>query len=350
MSKKLLAIVLALILLDPTFNRFWAWTKFLDKIPESAQRFVWTEPRSDGVSTPQAVVNLPLPAWPSAKASQADVSQVERMVLNQVNQDREKAGLSPVIWDETAAKAARQHVQEEADIGYISHWGMDGKKPQERYTLAGGLDAVEENESVSLWLEGGFRGVSKENLYNLVKEHERAMVNERPPDDGHRKNILDSHHTGVGIAIAVGKYGIAMAQEFTNHYSELKPLSLSVTSGSKIPLSGRVFQGYQISGVYAVWEEPPHPMSKEELMRTHSYSDPPFSQLHFWAKPRGSGYYIPASTGNIFAKNLTVDRQGNFSLEIPLVNQSALDYISLEISPIGNSGERFYTGQFVLQH
>lgn len=296
---------------------------------------------------PKVIINQPLPSK-SKELSSEQIKEVEHLVLDLINLDRQKNGLSPVIWDETAANAARQHVQEEADNGYISHWGMDGSKPQFRYTQGGGLDVVNENESVSLWLQGGFEGVSVSDLRKIVFEHEMAMINEKPPNDGHRKNILDVHHTGVGVAIAVGKYGIAMAQEFTNHYAVLDPVPLKALPGSKIKLSGRILPGFQLTGIYGVWEKTPYPMTREELMKTESYSDPSFDNLHFFAKPNGEHYYIAAGSKKIFAQNVNVDRAGNFSLAVPLINKQALDYISIEIAPVNNLNDKFYAGQFVL--
>lgn len=297
-----------------------------------------------------SIDSLPLPTQAGLKLSETQIGEVEKKILAQINQDRSQQGLKPVVWDETAAQAARAHVQEEADQGYISHWGMDGRKPQQRYTLGGGLDAVQENESVTLWTKGGFLGISQEELLKTVTEHEVSMVNEKPPDDGHRKNILEPHHTGVGIAIAVGKYGVAMAQEFTNHYLEMKPVPKTAAPGEKVTLSGRVLPGAAISGIYAIWEELPQPLGKDELMKTHSYSDPTFENLHFWARPKASGYYIPTKSGNIMATNLTVDKNGNFSIQVPLVMKHALDYISIEVTSPNNTKDRFYAAQFVIEH
>ncbi|KLU60067.1 cysteine-rich secretory protein family protein [Peptococcaceae bacterium CEB3] len=357
MRKIFPAIILSLILLDPVFTPLWQRTAFMnripglmDRIPQTAQKVLQPPLEHPGSSAPRVLFNLPLSLGPASSVSQTQITAVEHKVLALINQERQAAGLRPVVWDETAARAARQHVQEEADNGYISHWGMNGMKPQERYTLVGGLNAVEENESVSFWSNGGFHGVSEGVLYDLVRTQEVAMVNERPPDDGHRKNILDPHHTGVGITIAVGKYGVAMAEEFTNHYADLKPLPYSASQGSDVTLTGRIFPGYEITGVYAVWEQLPQPMTRAQLMQTHSYSDPPFSNLHFWARPGGRGYYIQTSSGDIFAKNIVVGPEGEFSLTVPLTDRPALDYITLEIAPKGNPQDRFYAGQFVVRH
>lgn len=287
---------------------------------------------------------------PIQKATSEEIGEIEREVVELINQDRQKSGLKPVSWDQTAADAARQHVQEEADYGYISHWNMEGIKPQRRYTMGGGLDAVQENQSVTLWINDGFRGISKEELSKVVAEHQTSMVNEQPPEDGHRKNILDPHHTGVGVAISVGKYGVAMAQEFTNHYVEMQPVPKTASPETKITLAGKVLPGYTLTGIYALWEELPQPLTKEELMQTHSYGDPPSDNLYFWARPKADGYYISTKSGNIMATNMTVDKNGNFTLQVPLSKKHQLDYISVEVAPSENTKERFIAAQFVLQH
>lgn len=298
----------------------------------------------------QQIVTRSLPLLPIKKATSEEIGEIEREVVELINQDRQKSGLKPVIWDQTAADEARKHVQEEADYGYISHWNMEGIKPQQRYTLGGGLDAVQENQSVTLWTNDGFRGISKGELSKVVAEHQTSMVNEQPPEDGHRKNILDPHHTGVGVAISVGKYGVAMAQEFTNHYVEMQPVPKTASPGAKITLAGKVLPGYTLTGIYALWEALPQPLTKEELMQTHSYGDPPSDNLYFWARPKATGYYIATKSGNIMATNVTVDKNGNFTLQVPLSDKHQLDYISVEVAPSDNTKERWIAVQFVLQH
>ena len=346
MFKRLLwVITLSLLILNLGCNKLWSLPLPNGTVSPQAQ----PQNKTNATDVLQGLIGLPLPLPPLSNAAPADITQVERVVVDLINEDRRKAGLSLVKWDETAAESARQHVSAEANNGFISHWGLDGEKPQRRYTIAGGLDAVDENESVTLWSEGGFQGVSKEQLKTIVAEHQSAMVNELPPNDGHRKNILDPHHTGVGIAIVVGKYGVAMAQEFTNHYSVMTPLPHTATPGSTVTLKGRIDKGYQIKGIYGVWEPLPQPMTREQLMQTHSYSDPTWDNLHFYAKPQGKGYYISTPSGNVSAQNISVDSQGNFSVPIPLVKSHALDYITIEIAPNTDPKDTFYAAQFVIK-
>jgi len=45
----------------------------------------------------------------------------------------------------------------------------------------------------------------------------RAMLNEKPPDDGHRRNILSSSFTHIGIAVFRDSSGtVWLTQDFSN--------------------------------------------------------------------------------------------------------------------------------------
>ena len=360
MSKKAVSVsiisisLIAFSIIAVMNNSSWMDT-FLHKIypiniqPSNLQQIKPIKPTNKTSLTPQIITTAPLPAA-SVATKPESILKVERLVVELVNQERSKSGLSPVTWDETAAKAARKHVQEEADFGYISHWGMDGSKPQLRYSRVGGLDAVDENESVTLWPQGGFQGISQTELLKIVTDLEASMIDEQPPNNGHSLNILDSHHTGVGIAIAIGKYGVAMAQEFTNHYAIINPVPLTASPGSIISLSGRIIPGYKITGIYALWEPSPQPMSKDQLNQTHSYSDPPWDDLHFFARPNGEQYYVTTNSGRILGKDIEADALGNFAINIPMLNRHTLDYLTLELAPNNNSEDKFFAGQFVIEH
>lgn len=66
-------------------------------------------------------------------------------VLALVNRDRKDHGLSEVERDKVAERAAQEHADDMAHFGYTAHWGSDGSVPEERYTLAGGDQFVQEN-------------------------------------------------------------------------------------------------------------------------------------------------------------------------------------------------------------
>ena len=83
--------------------------------------------------------------WPS----------IEQDIFATINQQRFEAGLSQVVWDELASQAALAHAQDMARDGYLSHWDVNGKLPQQRYAEIGGRDYVAENVSCThrTWMD-----------------------------------------------------------------------------------------------------------------------------------------------------------------------------------------------------
>jgi uncharacterized protein YkwD len=65
--------------------------------------------------------------------------------------------------------------------------------------------------------EGGRVGDSPDAIAQMGKELTSAMLNERPPNDGHRKNILSSAFHHIGIAIFRDRHGtVWLTQDFSN--------------------------------------------------------------------------------------------------------------------------------------
>ena len=65
--------------------------------------------------------------------------------------------------------------------------------------------------------EGGQVPDSPDAIAHMAKELTSAMLNERPPDDGHRKNILSSSFTHIGIAVFSDSSGtVWLTQDFAN--------------------------------------------------------------------------------------------------------------------------------------
>ena len=183
-----------------------------------------------------------------------------KYMLKLINKDRASLKLPPVEWDDTAAKAGKLHADEMASNGYLSHWTMDGRKPDQRYNEVGGKDAVMENAFVSLEgtaAEGSGAPIKLPLLsspvfrrYELDKI-ESSFFNEKPPYDGHRKNIIDPMHNyagvGLGFASAPGS-GIrtSCAQEFVTRLGEYGDIPQQVKVGSNFTLTGKLAKGVQL--------------------------------------------------------------------------------------------------------
>jgi len=111
------------------------------------------------------------------------ISKWEHRVLDLTNEYRAEYGLSPLIWDETLANAARLHSNDMADNNFMAHEGSDGSTIGERITHAGWTwRLVRENVAVG-------------------QDSPEMVVDGWINSPGHRKNILceDIIYLGVGF-------------------------------------------------------------------------------------------------------------------------------------------------------
>jgi uncharacterized protein YkwD len=140
------------------------------------------------------IIGAPMFQWMRRRPAQRidrslqDIAKVKRAVFERINRDRLTHGLKPVQWDDLASRVGDLHCREMLRNRYVSHWNLEGYKPYHRYSFAGGTDSVHENVSGSDGAVGS--GGLAQVLPRAIQCHARMMA-ERPPLDGHRRNILD---------------------------------------------------------------------------------------------------------------------------------------------------------------
>ncbi len=249
--------------------------------------------------------------------------QARQYMLGLINRDRATAGARPVVLDDVGNTAGQLHSDEMAENGYLAHWTMDGRKPDQRYTECGGKDVVMENvdgmntpnpPKLTLCKNQGF---SKKDL----DEVEGQFFNEKPPNDGHRVNIIDPNHTAVGIGLSVAGFEpgyddgfprMACTQEFINRYGTYSDLPRSIAPGDPFTVDGTLDKGLHFDCIDIRWEKFPEPMTVEELDKTYSYSIPDSILFSYFPPP----YESPAP--------VNVSEQGGaerFSVEIPTTKE-----------------------------
>lgn len=254
-------------------------------------------PRVHAKRTPKPV---PRPSRPLSR------EEAEKYVLALVNRDREAEGLEPVAWDPIAAKAGRRHAEDMAHFGYTGHWGTDGSVPEQRHTEAGGHAMVQEN--AACFFDAKERALDPRATYDAeaLEKIEAAFMNEKPPHDGHRKNILTPWHVkfGVGVAQPVGVRVPCMSQEFTDDYGSYADLPAKAKLGQVVRVAGKIASPAAIAGVGVARIALPSAMTAEQLNKTHSYPVPQPYVTYF-----PSGYVTP----------IPVKVSGDeFSIEVPL--------------------------------
>jgi uncharacterized protein YkwD len=211
------------------------------------------------------------PTTSTSPQSNAIYADQERYMLDLINQDRQNLGLSPVAWDELAARVGRNHAQEMVNVGYFSHWDLHGLGPDLRYAIAGGQEVVMENAYAYYQRYSNGTPVPVDNWKKLVEDAEKSLMQ----SPGHRANILFPGHTHVGVGIAYNPETgeLRIAQEFLNRYLQIDQ-SFSVTDhiDNPIKLSGRLIAGASHPILNLAYEPVPVNLSVKDLEKTSTFT------------------------------------------------------------------------------
>ena len=245
-----------------------------------------------------------LPGLPP-KASM-NLEQARRYVLELVNRDRAEHGLKPVVMDDAASRAGQRHAEDMAKVGYTAHWGSDGSVPEQRYSEAGGSDFVQEN--AGCLADGKSRKLDPAPRFEAaeLERVERAFMDEKPPRDGHRRNILKPTHTGFGVGVAKpsGVPIACLSQEFVDDYGDYSALPKTARAGDSLTISGDVKGPIAFGGVGIGRIDAAQPLTATYLNTTYTYAVPSPSELYF---PKG------------FVTKKPVEVNGkHFRIEVPL--------------------------------
>ena len=234
-------------------------------------------------------------------------ADLKRKLFEQINRDRQAQGRPAVEYSEALSRAADAHCREMLEEDYMSHWNRAGWKPYVRYAAAGIYDATQENVS-SVW--ASHFDQSESQVWNTMLTAHNSFLAEKPPNDGHRRSVLDARNMYVGIGVAYSERGLRLIEVFGARYAELGPLPLRATLRDAVEVKGRVLKSTQELMAIAVhYEPPPASMSRAELKLTASYSLPSEEQT---VRPSlNYGIYSDGTTGSI-----AVDRFGRFSTRL----------------------------------
>jgi hypothetical protein len=146
----------------------------------------------------------------------------EKQIFDQLNQERLKAGLTALEWNELVAEAARSHSRALAANGKLSHQYSGEPALQERIA----------SRSVRFT-------VAAENLAftEHVEDAHLALMN----SPGHRANILSPNYNVVGIGVVEQEGKIYVTEDFVFQvpaYSEAQ-FSAALTQRLALPRKSR---------------------------------------------------------------------------------------------------------------
>ena len=203
--------------------------------------------------------------------TERDVPYASDELLQLLNEQRRRYGLNSLELDPLACRVAAEHARDMATGHFISHWGRDGRKPYQRYSFAGGTDALQENAASA----DNIQSLAVPGVLSELRERHESMLAEVPPHDGHRKTILDPYHTHVGFGIALSGRSLRLDELYLARYVRLAPFTKVGKPKSKVTLEGRLLNSEHFLNQVDVYYEPlPTPPSFEWLNTPRSVGLP----------------------------------------------------------------------------
>ena len=187
-------------------------------MPPAASANPWSAPaKRSARPTPTASASAG-PATPAPIASATDSAGVSpgapvAQVLALINQARSGAGLPPLTITAGLDSSASAHNMTMAGGCGLSHQ-CPGEPDLGARETAGGVVWSAYGENIG---EGGPVADTNAAIAQMAVGLTQGMLNEKPPDDDHRRNILSSSFTHIGIAIFLDGSGtLWLTQDFSN--------------------------------------------------------------------------------------------------------------------------------------
>lgn len=167
--------------------------------PADAFMRVPASPGTEGSETTGQADSVGSIVLPPAAPLPADIAAWPAAMYERINQARAAHGLYPLAYNGTLAWAAQLHAQDCDQRGWCSHTGSDGSSVEVRILRAGYPAAG----TAECWVQAATPERGFEFWYY-----------ETPPYDAHRRTLLSSYLTEVGIGIVATDWGYYFVADF----------------------------------------------------------------------------------------------------------------------------------------
>jgi uncharacterized protein YkwD len=188
------------------------WTLGLLSFALGLQSGVFTPARSDAAESVRVQESHPLiQNWVSVASERLRLcseSEMRTHALHLVNRDRQARGLTPVVPDPVADRAAQAHAQDMLQRQFFDHSTPEGLKPRQRYLNHGGGSVQLIGENIFFIKNHALTGLT----FDLAEHLQRGWMG----SPGHREIILTRDFQGFGFGVAYATTGKLYAvQVFT---------------------------------------------------------------------------------------------------------------------------------------
>jgi uncharacterized protein YkwD len=153
------------------------------------------------------------PSAPAGRPTAAPGGTAAAQVLALINQARSGAGLAPLTVTSGLQASSSAHNLKMAGGCGLSHQCPGEPAIGDRETAAG-VHWTAAGENIG---EGGPVADTDSAIAQMAVGLTQSMLDEQPPNDGHRMNILSTSFTHIGIAVyRDGSGTVWLTQDFSN--------------------------------------------------------------------------------------------------------------------------------------
>jgi uncharacterized protein YkwD len=170
-------------------------------------------PRPASSPSSSSPSSSPAPAASATALPPGQQGTPAEQVLALINQARSAAGLPPLTVTAGLVASSSAHNMTMADGCGLSHQ-CPGEPPIGARETAAGVSWTAAGENIG---EGGPVPDTTAAIAQMAVGLTQDMLNETPPDDGHRLNILSTAYTPIGVAVHRDSSGtVWLTQDFSN--------------------------------------------------------------------------------------------------------------------------------------
>lgn len=173
---------------------------------------------------------------------------LDAYALELINYERDRRALGKLEHNHLAQKMADEQVRDLAERGVISHNNAKGDNPDRRYTLLGGVDAV--NETLAIL------NTADLNTSHLCKAAVAKSLKQLLMQQDDREALLAPEATHIGFAIEPMNQGaqIISCIEILTNRGTIEPVPKTARVGDKIEVQGTINKPYVFERVTLAWE------------------------------------------------------------------------------------------------
>ncbi len=200
--------------------------------------------------------------------------RLKLLQLEYINVQRAKDHQPALKYDLLAGRVMAAHLAEQTRERTFAHKNLAGELCFHRWAHTGRTDHVRENLYAVFTGAPIERGNEDETF--LMHRAVDAFLAEQPPEDGHKRTLLDPFATHVGIAFEQSsdnrswRYG----ELYVNKYVDLAPIPHEMSNGDTLKL--RITFDKPGIGPYcflAYWSPGLIPPTRKEQFTAHSYTE-----------------------------------------------------------------------------